>query len=158
MLIAEDISITNIVAGLVIIGVGILVADILAKLSKKVIKSFEIDRFIKRFPINDFFSSVVKFLVYIAAVVWGIFQMGIEWIVLLVVGGILLILLIWRIITGVKEVIPNYIAYKKLKIKKGRTFNAYGIKGRVREVGKLESLVKTAEGEILYVQNKLFRR
>jgi small conductance mechanosensitive channel len=151
-----EVSIASIVAGLVIIGVGILIADILAKLGRKVVKSFEIDRFIKKFPINDLVSSTIKFLVYIISIVWGVFQMGIEWIVLIIVCGAILILLLWKAVLGLREFIPNYAAYSKLKLKKGKSFNLQGIKGRVKEIGKLESKVRTEDKEILYIPNKLF--
>jgi len=156
MWLIEEINIANIVAGLIIIVVGILIADILAKLGRKVVKSFEIDRFIKKFPINDFVSSSVKFLVYIIAIVWGVFQMGIEWIVLIIVCLGLGVFLVWKLVLTLREFIPNYIAYSKLKLKKGKSFNLNGIKGRIKEVGKLESRVLTEDREILYIPNKLF--
>jgi hypothetical protein len=158
MMIIENLSITNIVAGLIILGVGILIADILAKLSKKLLESFELERVLgKRFPIYDLLSSIVRFMVYIVAIVWSVFQMGFEWIVLIMVCGFLGIVLIWKVLMSIREFVPNYIAKLKFKPKKGRKFK-YHFNGRLKEVGLLESKVKTEEGELLYVPNKLFSK
>jgi hypothetical protein len=158
MWLIDDISISNIVAGLIIIGVGILIADILAKLGRKVVIGFEINKFITKFPINDLVSSSVRFLVYVIAIVWGVFQMGIEWIVLIIVGFGVLLFLIWKGVLCLRDFIPNYIAYSKLKMKKGKTFSFKGVKGRVKAIGRLESRILTEDKEILYIPNKLFLR
>jgi len=153
MLLYENITLIGVVAGLVIIGVGILLGNIGGKLTRKLLEGFEVERFLKRFPINDLVSSGVKFLIYIAAAVWGVFQMGIEWIVLIIVGVVVGLVIIWKILMTIKDFIPNFISY----LSKNKTIKSKYIKGRVIKRGILESKIKSADGEILYVQNRFLR-
>ena len=156
MFITENISFIDVAAGLVIIGLGIVFANVLGKLSEKILKSFEIEKVIKKFPIGDLVGSVVKFLVYIISIVWGVFQMGIQWIVLIVICAILVIIMIWKVIMGIKDFFPNYLASSKLK--KGRATKLLNLRGRIKKVKIICSVVKLEDGEILYVPNKLLRR
>jgi len=160
--ITGDITLTKIVAGLVIIGVGILLGYILGKLSRKILESFEIRRLLRergvKFPLIDLLSSITKFIVYILAVTWGVFQMHIEIIVLLVVAIFVAILIVWRVITVLIDFIPNYIAMLSLNLKKGRTVTAGETKGKILERGIIETKIKTQEGEELYVPNRLFKK
>ncbi|MFH1972855.1 MAG: hypothetical protein ABIJ18_05245 [archaeon] len=153
MLLYENITLIGVVAGLVIIGVGILLGNIGGKLTRKLLESFEVDRFINKFPINDLGSSLVKFLIYISAVVWGIFQMGMEWIVLILVGFIVCLILIWNILMAIKDFVPNFISF----LQKNQTIKSKHIKGRVIKRGVLESKIKSADGEILYIQNRFLK-
>ena len=157
MLLYQNISLIDIVAGLVIIGVGILLADILGKLTKKILESFEIEKILKnrKFPVIDFISSFVKFFVYIIAIVWGIFQMNIELIVLVIFIIFVTIFIIWKILMGIRCFVPNFIARLKLNLNKGKTIEMKHIKGKIIEGGILESKVRSIDGEILYVPNKL---
>ena len=157
MLLLDEITLTNIVAGLVIIGVGILLGHILGKLGRKILDAFEIESMLRKknikFPINDLFSSTIKFLIWIIAIVWGVFQMNIELILLLVVCILIILIFLWKLATGLREVFPNYLASKKLNIKRSVSLN--DIKGKILSKGKVETKIKTNGGEILYIPNKI---
>ena len=69
-------------------------------------------------------------------------------------------LLVLSFLVGVKDIIPNFIAWLiiqgKSKVKVGRKIEVKEISGIIEKVGYLETEIKTGRGDILYVPNRLF--
>ena len=69
-------------------------------------------------------------------------------------------LLVLTFIVGLKDVIPNFVAWlvlqKDEKITIGRMVEVREIAGRVEKIGYLETEIKTEPGDTLYVPNILF--
>lgn len=159
-IITRDLTLVNFVAGFVIIGVGIVLGSIFGKLSKKIIKSLEIEMLLKekniKFPFTDFVYSITRFGVYIAAVILGVFQMGIERVILIIFLTVLLLMLVIKVVTSLLSFWPNFVAGFRNNIKKGDEIGIETIKGKILGVGFLETVVKSKEGDILYIPNMFF--
>ena len=69
-------------------------------------------------------------------------------------------LIIVTFLVGLKDVIPNFIAWlilhRKKNIRVGKRIEVKNIKGVVEKIGYLETEIKTDFGDILYVPNALF--
>ena len=69
-------------------------------------------------------------------------------------------LLILTFLVGLKDVIPNFVAWliiqKRGKLKEGHRIDIKEISGRVEKIGYLETEIKTDSDDILYVPNNLF--
>ena len=105
-------------------------------------------------------STIVSFMVYLVTIVFFLNHLGITSIVLYLVVGAILMLLILTFLVGLKDVIPNFVAWvvlqRKGKIKEGKRVEVREISGRVEKIGYLETEIKTEYGDILYVPNSLF--
>jgi small conductance mechanosensitive channel len=157
---------TNIVAGLLVIGFGIIVGNIFSLISRKILQSFEVERIMKElgagFPIEDFVSSLVKYVTYIVGLVWGLTFLDLETIILYMILFVILGLLIGFILLGFKDFIPNFIAgffinFRK-KLKKGDVVKIDSTEGKVIDMNMLEVRLKTGDGDVVVMPNVLIAR
>ena len=154
---------TNIIAGILIIGFGILVGNILSLVGKKVFQSFEMDRILQelgiRFPVEEFLSSFIKYGLYIAGLLLGLTFLGLETILLYSILFILLGIFILFILLSFKDFIPNFIAglviYMKGKIRKGDIVEIDRIEGKVIHTDMLEVKIRTMDNDVVIIPNVL---
>ncbi len=154
---------TNIVAGILIIGFGILVGNIFSVVGKKTLQSFEIERILSdlgvRFPIEEFFSSFLKYGIYIVGLILGLGFLGLDKIFLYAVLFIILGLLIAFILLSFKDLIPNFIAgfiiFMKGKIRVGEVVEIDTIEGKVIHIDMVETKIRTTDGDVIIIPNVL---
>ncbi|MBI5797589.1 mechanosensitive ion channel [Candidatus Woesearchaeota archaeon] len=157
---------TSIVAGVLILGFGILVGNLIAVVSRKALQSFEIDRLLQdigvRFPFEEFFSSLLRYIVYIAALILGLTFLGLEKIFLYIILFILLGLFIVFILFSLKDFIPNafaaFIIQFKQKLKKGDIIQIDTIEGKIIHMDMLEIQVRSADNEVVVIPNILVQK
>ncbi|HIJ11788.1 TPA: mechanosensitive ion channel, partial [Candidatus Woesearchaeota archaeon] len=103
-------------------------------------------------------SNIVSILIYVITIVYFLDQLGITSYVVWIILGAIFMLVILTFLVGLKDVIPNFVAWLLLqrKVKEGRRVSVREISGRVERVGFLETEIKTDNGDILYVPNSLF--
>jgi small-conductance mechanosensitive channel len=79
---------------------------------------------------------------------------------LYIVVGAILMLIILTFLVGLKDIIPNFMAWiilqRKKNIRVGTRIEVKNINGHVEKIGYLETEIKTDQGDILYVPNSLF--
>ncbi len=157
---------TNIVAGLLVMGFGIIVGNIFSLLARRALQSFEVERIMKEqgvgFPIEDFVSYLVRYVIYIIGLVWGLTFLGLETIVLYAILFVILGLIIGFILLGFKDFIPNFIAgffinFKK-KFKKGDNVKIDATEGKVMDMNMVEVKIKTVDGDVVVIPNVLVSR
>jgi small conductance mechanosensitive channel len=154
----------KIIVSFIIVLVGFGIGLFAKKLSLKILKQIELNKILSKVGIrNDveiIISSVLSYLIYLITIVFALQELGITSIVLYLVLGAVLMLLVLSFLVGVKDIIPNFIAWliiqSKSKIKVGRKIEVKEISGTVEKVGYLETEIKTGRGDILYVPNRLF--
>ena len=157
---------TNIVAGILVIGFGILVGNIFSVIAKKVLQSFEIERILQeigvRFPLESFVSSLLKYAIYIGGLILGLAFLGLEKILLYIVLFIILGLLITFILLSLKDFIPNFFAgliiYMKSKLRTGDIVEIDTIEGKVIHTDMLEAKFRTTDGDVVVMPNILILR
>ncbi|MDP3728847.1 MAG: mechanosensitive ion channel [bacterium] len=158
--------VTNIVAGILVIGFGILVGNIFSIIGKKVLQSFEIEKIFQergvRFPFEEFIGSIIKYGIYIAGLILGLGFLGLEKILLYVILVIILGLLIAFILLSLKDFIPNFIAgliiYMKSKLRTGDIVEIDTIEGKVIHTDMLEAKIRTKDGDVVIMPNILVLR
>ncbi len=154
----------TIVIGIVILLVGFGIGVLAKKLLKKVLKEIELNKIMNKVGISSniewAISSIISYLIYLITIVFFLNQLGIASVVLYIVVGAILMLLILTFLVGLKDVIPNFIAWliiqKRGKLKEGHRVDIKEISGRVEKIGYLETEIKTDNDDILYVPNNLF--
>tara|TARA_Y100000310_G_C20633754_1_gene790068 strand:+ start:852 stop:1397 length:546 start_codon:yes stop_codon:yes gene_type:complete len=150
--------------GLVILLVGFGLGVLAKKLLKKVLKEIELNKIMNKVGVTinleAGISSIVSYVIYLFTIVIFLDKLGIKSIVLYIVVGAILMLLILTFLVGLKDVIPNFVAWliiqKRGKLKEGHRIDIKEISGRVEKIGYLETEIKTDSDDILYVPNNLF--
>jgi len=152
----------NFVIALFILVVGFFLGKFLGKLVSKVLKEITFDKLVKKLtkrniPAEQVISFFVSSLIYLVALVLAFKQLGIaekifEWIGL---GLIILVLVSFAL--SVRDLIPNFIAgvsiITRKKIKVGDHIKVDGVDGDVVKIELLETRVKTAKGDLIYIPN-----
>ena len=154
----------TIVVGIVILLIGFGTGILAKKLVFRILKEIELNKIMSRvgvrYDLEKWVSSIISYVIYLFTIVIFFDQLGITSVVLyLIVGGILM-LIILTFLVGLKDVIPNFVAWvllqRKGRVKEGRRVEVREISGRVEKVGFLETEIKTDNDDILYVPNSLF--
>ena len=156
----------KIVIGIIILlagfGLGILAQKLLYKLLKEVGLNKIMSKVGLTHNLEKWVSSIVSYVIYLVFIVIFLNHLGITSIVLYLVLGAVLMLIILTFLVGLKDVIPNFVAWLLLqrnsKIKHGHRVEVKEIYGIVEKVGYLETEIKTDSGDILYVPNSLFMK
>jgi small-conductance mechanosensitive channel len=156
----------DVIIGLVILLIGFILGILVKKIIYKVLKEFELNKIMSKVGITSNvekgISWIVSLLVYLVAIVLFLNQLRIASVVLYLVVGAILMLIILTFVVGLKDVIPNIVAWvfiqRKGTIKEGRRVEVREIAGVVENVGYLETEIKTDRGDILYVPNALFMK
>ena len=150
--------------GVIILLIGFGLGILAQKLLSKILKEIELNHIFTKVGVNHNLekgvSSVVSYVIYLVFGVIFLRHLGIESIVLYLILGGVLMLLVLTFIVGLKDVIPNFVAWlvlqKDEKITIGRMVEVREIAGRVEKIGYLETEIKTEPGDTLYVPNILF--
>ncbi len=154
---------TNIVAGILIMGFGIFMGNILSIVAKKIFQSFEIDRILQnfgiRFPVEELCSSFIKYGLYIVGLLFGLTFLGLEIILLYTILFILLGIFILFILLSLKDFIPNFIAgviiYAKDKVRVGEIVAIDTIEGKVIHTDMVEVKIRTVDNDVVIIPNIL---
>ncbi|HLD00650.1 MAG TPA: mechanosensitive ion channel domain-containing protein [Candidatus Nanoarchaeia archaeon] len=154
----------SILIGVVILLVGFSLGVLAKKILQRILKEVELNKIISTVGINfnaeTFLSSVASFIIYLVTIVLFLNHLNITSVVLYIVVGAILMLIILTFLVGLKDVIPNFIAWfhiqRQGKIKEGSKVEVREITGRVEKIGYLETEIKTEYGDVLYVPNSLF--
>jgi small conductance mechanosensitive channel len=156
----------QVVLGIVILLIGFGLGILVKKFLYRVLKEVEINKLMRKVGITlnveKSVSSLASYLIYLITIVFFLDQLGITSIVLYLVVGAILMLLILTFLVGLKDVIPNFVAWlilqKRGRVYVGKRVSVKEISGVVEKVGYLETEIKTEGGDTLYVPNSLFMK
>ncbi len=154
----------TIVVGIVILLLGFSLGIIAKKLLQKILKEIEINKIMTRigikYNLEKGISSIVSYIIYLVTIIFFLEQFGIVSIVIYLLVGAFLMLIILTVVVGLKDVIPNFIAWlmlqRKGRVRVGKRVNIKEICGQVEKVGYLETEIMTERGDVLYIPNSLF--
>ena len=150
--------------GIIILLVGFGLGILTQKLLNKVLKKVELNHIMSKvgitYNLEKWVSSIVSYVIYLVFIVIFLDYLGIRNMVVYLFLGAVLMLLVLTFIVGLKDVIPNLVAWvilhKDEKITVGRRVEVREISGRVEKIGYLETEIVTDHDDTLYVPNTLF--
>ncbi len=153
-----------IVVSIIILMIGFALGIIIQKILTKVLKGVELNHVASKvgitYNLEKWVSVIASYVIYLVSIVFFLINLGITSIVLYLILGAVLMLLILTLIVGLKDIIPNLVAWlilhKDERITVGRRVEVKEISGRVEKIGYLETEIITEYGDTLYVPNILF--
>ena len=156
----------KLIASIAILLIGLIAARIISKVIKKVLHELELNRILKeqagvKLPIEEFVSSLAKYLIYFIAIIWALTELGLQTVILYIILTIILAILVSFIVLAFKDFIPNITAgffiHQKNMIKKGDIIKVKGIEGKIINISLVETTIKT-NGDIVYVPNSILTK
>ena len=111
--------ISLIVEGVIILLVGFVLGMLAQKLLSKILKEIELNHIMSKvgitYNLEKWISAIVSYVIYLVFIVFFLDHLGIGSIVLYLILGAILMLLILTFIVGLKDVIPNLVAWLVLQ-------------------------------------------
>ncbi|MBU4502040.1 MAG: mechanosensitive ion channel [Nanoarchaeota archaeon] len=156
----------KLIAAIAVLLIGLIAARIISKLITKILSELEVNRILKeqagvKIPIEEFVSSLVKYLIYFIAIIWALTELGLQTVILYIILAIVLVILVSFIVLAFKDFIPNITAgfflHQKNIIKKGDIIKVKDIEGQVMDISLVETTIKS-KGDMIYVPNSVLTK
>lgn len=156
----------KLIAAIAVILIGLVAARIISRIIKKILHELELNRILKeqagvKIPIEEFVSSLTKYLIYFIAVIWALAELGLQTVILYIILAIFLVILVSFIVLAFKDFIPNITAgffiHQKNLIKKGDIIKVKDIEGKVISISLVETMIKV-NGDTVYVPNSVLTK
>ncbi len=154
----------TIILSVIILLVGFILGILAKKFLYRILNEIELNVILRvigvRADVEKWISSIVSYLIYFITIIFFLEQLNIASIVLYLVAGGILTLLLLTFIVGVKDIIPNFVAWmvlqRKQHLRVGMEIEIREIAGEIEKIGCLETEIRTKQDDILYVPNSLF--
>jgi len=156
----------TIILSTIILLVGFILGILAKKFIYRILKEIELNTILKVIGIHSdlekWISSIISYLIYFITIIFFLEQLKIASVVLYLIAGGILTLLILTFIVGIKDIIPNFVAWiilqRKQHLKVGMKIEIKEIAGEIEKIGCLETEIRTKHDDILYVPNSLFMK
>jgi small conductance mechanosensitive channel len=156
----------NIIIAILIVLAGFIVGKLVSRLVRRALHEAEIDNILSRtgakITLEKKLSATLEYAIYAAAIIIAVDRLGIATTMLQIVlfGMIMLILLVAFV--SLKDFIPNaaagFFVFKKKLLHKGDIIEVHGIKGKIENIGLVETEIRTGNNEKVYIPNSTFLR
>ncbi len=157
----------NLIAAIVILIVGLIIGRFISNLTRKILNELEFDRILKeqariKLPTTELISSIIKYVIYVIAIVLALNQVGLRSFILNIILTIIIVLLIIFMVLSLKDFIPNLVAglflHQKRNIQPGDFLQVNNIEGEVLSITLFETRIKSKNNEIVYIPNSLLTK
>lgn len=152
----------KIIISLLIFFIGFILARILERLFRKVLRELELNSIVKmtagiKVDIEKFISRTAAFVVYFITIIAVLNNLGLTTTALNIVLFAFLLLVIVSFILAVKDFIPNFFAgfmiHKKKILSNGDSVKIDGIEGIVKEIGMLQTKIVSKGKDVIFIPN-----
>jgi len=155
-------NIIKVVTALLILIFGLLIANILNNIIRKLLRDIEINKIIKEqlkinIKVEEIAASVIKYLIYTGTVIIALNKLGFSTRILQIILLVFILLALVFIALAFKDWIPNLVSgfyiIKNKKLLKGDDITINDIKGKVLQVNLIETKIETNNKEIIFIPN-----
>ncbi len=149
----------NILLAIITLILGIVIARVLGKLVKLILKELDVDKTLRKTGIEisteNLISEFTIYLTYFFTVFIMLGQLGITKTFFNIIIVFFLIVIIVSLLLSIKDLVPKLIAGRKLmsKIKEKQIISFNGMKGKIIKIGFTETKIETRKSEFLKVPN-----
>jgi small-conductance mechanosensitive channel len=149
----------NILAAIITLILGLVIARVLGKLTKLILKELDVDKTLKktgiRISTENLISAFVIYLTYFFTIFITLDQLGITKTFFNIIIVFFLIIILVSLIVSLKDLLPKLLAGRKLKqiIKEKEKISFNGMTGKIIKIGLTETKVETRPSEFLKVPN-----
>ncbi len=146
---------------------GFIIGRITGRLIAVILSQFEISKSISRvyrigFSIEDVIGRIVSYVIYFLTLLLTLQQFKLAEGVVTVAAIVVAVVVLVHVFVGMQDFVSNAIAGLKVLqtkyVKVGQTVKVGTITGAVVRTTLTETVVKTKEGDILHIPNKILSR
>lgn len=153
----------KLVVAAIVLLVGVIIARLVERLVHYVLARIEINRALRKvglpFALEETVSGLVKYGLYFVAIIVTLNRIGFAQWALNITAGFGIVVILVSIVLGMKDFVPNYWAgfhlYRGRFYAVGDTIEVDGIEGVVTRFTVLDTAIRTARGDLLYLPSSL---
>jgi small-conductance mechanosensitive channel len=154
--------IIKVVVALIIILFGFIIAKIIGKSLYKLFHELNINSIFKKATglntrIDHVLSLAVTYLIDFFVIIIALDAIALASSVIYIFSAAIIIIIIFSIIIGIKDIFPNIIAgiaiYRKDNLKPGDHIQIKNHKGRIEKITLTETIIKKKNKDYLYIPN-----
>jgi small conductance mechanosensitive channel len=158
---------SNIIISIILLLVGITIGKIISRIIKRVLHELELDSTIKKakkikISLENSISNFFAYIIYFITIIIVLGELGVSTTSLNITIASLLLIVVIVAFFILNYFLPNIIAGVFLKrkdfIKKDDNIKFGDKSGKVLRINIIETLVRTKEGDIIYVPNSVLAK
>jgi len=159
--------ITKIVIAVLILLMGLILGKLLGNLIRRALNEVQLDKHLKTvsgfgFSLEKFISNFVSYFIYFIAVVMSLNSLGLTTAILNMISAAIIVIIVVSFVLAVKDFFPNFMAGISIKGKKifneGDEIQIKEVRGKITEIGFLETRLLTAYKEEVIIPNAIFNK
>ncbi len=163
---SASVFIVRIIISIVILIIGLILGKFIGNLIKRILTELEVKRLLeKRFKISNLIEekigNTVKYLIYLISLIIALNELGLISTIAFILLFIIVTIIVIFVLTAVKDFIPNFVSYFKIRddkdFKKNSKIKLNNIQGYVVNVNWHETTVKS-KNDTIYIPNYLLYR
>jgi small-conductance mechanosensitive channel len=153
---------SKLMVAIIILLMGFIVGKVIGKLIQKVLHEMELDSLLKKIikmkvPVEQVIGNLSMYFIYFVAIIMALRQIGIATDILNIILAGFVIIIILALFLSIKDFVPNLISGIFIHQKEYFTVGDYiridNMQGRIIEISLIETMVKTSQGDIIYIPN-----
>ncbi len=157
-------SFSNITIAAIILIIGIIISQIIGRITKKSLEKIKINYFIKetfkiKIDLEKIIPTTIIYLLYFYFLLFSLSILGLNRIILSIIGIIILIIIFLSLLIFLRDLIPNiiigYEIYKKKLYEKNDTVIYEGEKAKIKEINLLNTIIEKETGEKIILPNSI---
>ena len=155
------------VVAIVILLLGFIAGKFIGATLQRALKEIELNKIMRNatginWSVEKLISNIVMYLIYIVVIIMALEAMQITSTVIYIILTLIVVAVITSFILAVKDYIPNMMAgftiYRKQIVQLNDKIKVKNIEGKVTHISLTETIVKTKEGDIIFIPNASLTR
>ncbi len=158
---------SGIIIAVIILLIGLVLGKVLGRLSLKLLSEVEINEIFKlatglNVKFDRIISLVISYFIYFVFGMWALEKLGLSSVILNIIAVGIIVLFVIAVVLGIKDFFPNVIAglflHAKRIVNEGEKVEIDSVKGKVVQVGLVETELVSFSGDSIFVPNSAFLR
>jgi len=159
--------VNKVIVAAIILLIGIVVGKVVGKVIQRVLHEIELNKIVKKamgikISLEEITGNIVMYVIYFAAIVIALKQIGLATLVLDIVFGGIIVIIVIAVFLSAKDFIPNMVSGIVLRqkniIKEGDNIKTKTAEGKVIEINLVETKIQTDSGDIIHIPNSNLTR
>lgn len=151
------------IAFIILLG-GLILGILAKKIFLKIFGEIKLNQLAAKFRKNrnleETISSWISYLIYLAAFFFFLESLGLESLTFYLIILLVAVLLALSSAVEIRDFFPNFLGWfylrLQVKMKLGQKTEVNEIRGLVKKIGLLETIIQTEKNDLLHVPNYLF--
>jgi small-conductance mechanosensitive channel len=157
--------IIKLVVAVIIILIGFIIGKFIGRIVFKILKELDINSYFRKatglnISPDSIISKTITYLIDFFVIIVALDAIALTPSIIYVLSGAVIVIIVFSIIIGIKDIIPNIVAglflYRRKKFREGDKIQLNGHFGKIKRIDLTETIIEKKNKNLLYVPNSSF--